>query len=241
MSTSWFKYEELIEDWPDLTVLETSKRGPALKNRLHGSAAKHKPLLSREALRAEDGVEYFGDKLRPHFVKGAYSVFLWILYLFIRARRGHTANGRLDWKILFASEACERFLDGHVTFVVHDGTAKRESIPGRHDSIKCRKTGRNQAALDPSQQATRDNWYATHVATHGSLFPFSDNLTTLIFIVASDLDEAQRERVTCSLSLRNITVIAYTLDAVETVFVELFCTPRSSMENPSPQKRIRQQ
>ena len=28
-STSWFKYEELIEDWLDLAVLEETKRGPA--------------------------------------------------------------------------------------------------------------------------------------------------------------------------------------------------------------------
>ena len=30
-TTSWFKHEELIEDWLDLTVREVSKRGPALK------------------------------------------------------------------------------------------------------------------------------------------------------------------------------------------------------------------
>ena len=28
-STSWFKYEELIEDWLDLAVLEETRRGPA--------------------------------------------------------------------------------------------------------------------------------------------------------------------------------------------------------------------
>ena len=32
--TSWFKYEEQNDDWLDLSVLEVSKRGPALKNRL---------------------------------------------------------------------------------------------------------------------------------------------------------------------------------------------------------------
>ena len=31
-TTSWFKHEELIEDWLDVTVLETRKQGPALKN-----------------------------------------------------------------------------------------------------------------------------------------------------------------------------------------------------------------
>ena len=48
-----------------------------------------------------------------------------------------------------------------------------------------------------------------------------------------NLDEVQRERLTSSLSLRKMTVTAYTLDTVQTVFVELFCTPKSSMVNPS--------
>ena len=30
-----------------------------------------------------------------------------------------------------------------------------------------------------------------------------------------------------------MNVTAYTLEAVKTVFMELFCTPKSSMENPS--------
>ena len=38
-STSWFKCEELTDDWLDLTQLEAGKRGPALKNRLVGEAA----------------------------------------------------------------------------------------------------------------------------------------------------------------------------------------------------------
>ena len=54
-----------------------------------------------------------------------------------------------------------------------------------------------------------------------------------MFIVGSDLDEAQRERLTSSLSLRNITVTAYSLNTIQSVFVELFGTPKSSMENPS--------
>ena len=68
-STSWFKYEELIEDWLDLTVLEQTKRGPALKNRLVGDAEVHKGLLHRESLRATHGVKYFRNTLRPHFIR----------------------------------------------------------------------------------------------------------------------------------------------------------------------------
>ena len=58
-STSWFKYEELIESWLDLSVLKETECGPALKNRLVGDAEMHKGLLNRESLRATDGVKYF--------------------------------------------------------------------------------------------------------------------------------------------------------------------------------------
>ena len=62
-------------------------------------------------------------------------------------------------------------------------------------------------------------------------FSIRDNLTTLMFIIPSDLSEAQRERLTSLLSLRGVNVTACTFESVRTVFVELFCTPPSSMEN----------
>ena len=52
---------------------------------------------------------------------------------------------------------------------------------------------RKVTALEPNSQETRDQWHATQVANHARLFPFSDNLTTLMFIVAGDLSEAHRE------------------------------------------------
>ena len=88
-STSWFNFEEPIDDRLDLTVLEARIRGPALKITLVGNAEMHKRLFHRESLRAEDGVKYFGDKLRPHSIKEAQSDYLWRFYQFIRARRGN--------------------------------------------------------------------------------------------------------------------------------------------------------
>ena len=88
--TSWFKYEELIDDWLDLTMLEAGKRGPAMKNRLVGDAEMHNGLLNRESLKAEDGVKYFRDTLRPHFIKGAQSFFpLEILFFYSSKERKH--------------------------------------------------------------------------------------------------------------------------------------------------------
>ena len=50
---------------------------------------------------------------------------------------------------------------------------------------------RNATALHQNSQETRDHWHATQVANHERLFPFSDNLKTLMFTVASDLGDAQ--------------------------------------------------
>ena len=68
--TSWFQYEELIDDWLDMTSVEAQKQGPALKFRLQGEAAVYKSLLDRNRLKTADGVRYFKDFLRPNCVKG---------------------------------------------------------------------------------------------------------------------------------------------------------------------------
>ena len=52
---------------------------------------------------------------------------------------------------------------------------------------------RSTEVLDPNAQEIRDRWYSTQVSKHEKLFPVSDNLTTLMFIVVSDLSDAQRE------------------------------------------------
>ena len=49
--SSWFAYEDAIDDWCDITELDGDKRGPALRNRLEGEAAIHKRLLDRERLK----------------------------------------------------------------------------------------------------------------------------------------------------------------------------------------------
>ena len=54
---------------------------------------------------------------------------------------------------------------------------------------------RNVELSNPNSRATRERWNAIQVSDHEKLFPFSDNLTTLMFIVASDPSETQRKRV----------------------------------------------
>ena len=49
--TSFFAFEDAIDDWCDITELEAEGRGPALRNRLEGDAAQYTRLLDRELLK----------------------------------------------------------------------------------------------------------------------------------------------------------------------------------------------
>ena len=91
--SSWFAYEDAIDDWCDITELEPEKRGPALRNRLEGEAAIHKRLLDRERLKdPRNGVKYFKSYLRPLFVKGAANVFLYRFQQAMNLHRGKASR-----------------------------------------------------------------------------------------------------------------------------------------------------
>ena len=85
-----------MDEWCDITELSEDRRGPALRNRLEGDAAVYKSMLDREQLKHPDtGVEYYKKTLRPHFVKGTTSVFLWRFIQLTRFHRG--PNDMLRW------------------------------------------------------------------------------------------------------------------------------------------------
>ena len=76
-TTSWFEFEDLIEDWLGITALQNEKKGPSLKNALVGRAVFYKNLFDNTLLRDPDpGLMHFKDTLRPCFVKGSNHVFL---------------------------------------------------------------------------------------------------------------------------------------------------------------------
>ena len=75
--TDWFRYEEAVEEWLDLTELNKDKQGPALRARLDGAATMYREVLDRGKLKLSSGVSYFLNTLRPYFVKGKHAVFLW--------------------------------------------------------------------------------------------------------------------------------------------------------------------
>ena len=206
-------------------MLEAGKRGPELKNRLVGDAEMPERLLNRESLRAEDGVKYFRDTLRHPFHQRISECSLDILSIF-PSKKGNIEI--VKWIGKF-SLLLTRLRGAWMDMLLVSAMSQEQ----RETQYRAHVDQRGLAALDPNSQETRDQWHATQVSNYESLFLFSDNFTTLMFIVVSDLSETQRERLTSSLSLQRRNVTVYTLDAVKTVFVELFCTPKSSMENPS--------
>ena len=59
-TTSWFEYEDLIDDWLGITTLTPRKHGPSLKNFLVGSAAVYKNMFDNTLLRdADQGQNHF--------------------------------------------------------------------------------------------------------------------------------------------------------------------------------------
>ena len=45
--SSWFQFEDLVEEWLDITTLDEEKRAPCLRSRLTGAALTWKPHLDR--------------------------------------------------------------------------------------------------------------------------------------------------------------------------------------------------
>ena len=97
---------------------------------------------------------------------------------------------------------------------------------------------RGEPSLDPNTPERREKWNTAQVNSPESLFPSSDNLIFLMFIVESDLTEAQRE--TSSPSLNGMNITAYTFKAVRTTFLELISfTPRERTRQQHEQNRHR--
>ena len=169
-STSLFEYEELIDNWLDLTVLEAEKRGPSLKNRLVGDAEMYKGALDCESLRAADGVKYFRDTLRPHFIKGAQSVFLWRIYQFTRARRGNVEMVKWIGKL---SLLLKRLKDSWMDMSPMSALSKEQRLNQYLADVaqeNAERQTRSKTALDPNAPATRERWHAAQVRNHESLF-----------------------------------------------------------------------
>ena len=228
--SSWFAYEELIDEWVDLTTIADEKRGPNLKNRLVEDAQMYKPLLDRERLMDPDnGVQYFKDTLRPHFVKGKEHVFLWRFLLFFRSYRGNQDMTRWIGRFIITRK---RLQDAWMDlFPEYNMNSERYRNDVQTTSAAQVAVGGPQ--IDPNNPDVFDEWVAAQRRRHANAFPLNDHLVTMMFIVAADLTESQRERLVSTMSVRGIQLAAYTFDVISQVFREIFCATKTGIADPN--------
>ena len=240
--TSWFAFEDAIDDWCDITELEAEKWGPALRNRLEGEASVYKRLLDREQLREPNGrgVEYFKRTLRPHFVKGAQTVFL---YRFMRFMKNNRGNAELmKWMTRFQIDGrrleeawmdlCPE-LDLTSPAIVAEVTARRNAHNNAQAALHA--ADNNHVVVpwnDDMIQAVHNEAIGLHRQQHRDLFPLSPNLIALIFISTADLSQDQRQSLTSIMTHRNRTMDQYRVGELRETFIEMFCTVKTAVDNP---------
>ena len=185
--SSWFEYEDLIDDWLGITTLDADKHGPSLKNALIGSASFYKSMLDNALLRDPDrGLAHFKDTLRPYFVKGVNHVFLWRFLQMFRTYRGQSEFvhwiGRFEiaQKRLLASWS--DLLD--ISDLPEAGTQAFTAALTDEQRLHY-----NQIVTDEDklayQQELREQTITNRRTRHAQQFPLSDNLMSLIFSSAS--------------------------------------------------------
>jgi hypothetical protein len=58
-------------------------------------------------------------------------------------------------------------------------------------------------------------------------------MVTMMFIIAADLSESQRERLVSTMSVRGVPLSQYTFEVISQVFREIFCTTKTSIADPN--------
>ena len=204
--TSWFVFEDALDDWCDTTDLESDKWGPAPRNRLEGEASVFKRLLDRDDLKQPNrrGVEYFKRTLRPHFVRGTQTIFLYRFMIFMKNNRG---NGDLmKWMTRFQIDGrrleeswmgVRPELDLNSLAIQAEVAARRAA----HNNAQAALAAANDAYVvqpwnDDLQLAVYDEAIRLHRQAHRNLFPLSPNLIALIFISTAGLSQDQRQSLT---------------------------------------------
>ena len=239
--SSWFEYEDLIDDWLGITTLDADKHGPSLKNALIGSASFYKSMLDNALLRDPDrGLTHFKDTLRPYFVKGVNHVFLWRFLQMFRTYRGQSEF--VHWIGRF--EIAQKRLLASWSDLLDISDLPEAGTPAFTAALTDeQRLHYNQIAADEDklayQQELREQTVANRRTRHAQQFPLSDNLMSLIFLVQADLNEQQRERFVSSMNIRQIAMPQYTYLQVKQLFLELFAVSRTGVADPNITHRKR--
>ena len=155
-----------------------------------------------------------------HFINGPQDAFLWRFYRFssIRTRNIEMMKNFTKFALF------EKYLN------IYAARIRYESADVTQMNEKRR---RNLIILDSKSSDVSDQWQDTQIVNYKRSLSFSGNLIILILTCTSDLFEGRREILISTLSFHRMSVPTYILEAVKSVFVELFKTSKRSTENPS--------
>ena len=247
--TSFFAFEDAIDDWCDITELEPEKRGPAWTNRLEGDALQYKRLLDRDMLRdPNEGVNYFKRFLRPHFIKGAQNVFLYRFMQFMKFNRG--TMDLQKWMTRFQLTG-NRLIESWMDLLPEATVTSPEAI-----LFVQQKRQEHERDQQERAEAAAALGAAPHVVVPWSdelalvafrqyqenrrqiqrqAFPLGENLLALIFVSLADLTQDQRNTLTSIMTHRGRTLDQYNIQELRDLFLEMFCTTKTGVDNPMMQ------
>ena len=247
--TSVFAFEDAIDDWCDITELEPEKRGPALRNRLEGDALQYKRLLDRDMLRdPNEGVNYFKRFLRPHFIKGAQNVFLYRFVQFMKYNRG--TMDLQKWMTRFQLTG-NRLIESCMDLLPEATVTSPEAI-----LFVQQKSQEHERDQQERAEAAAALGAAPHVVVPWSdelalvafrqyqenrrqvqrqAFPLGENLLALIFVSLADLTQDQRNALTSIMTHRGRTLDQYNIQELRDLFLDMFCTTKTAVDNPMMQ------
>ena len=233
--------------------LEPEKRGPALRNRLGGEAQQYKRLLDREMLRdPHDGVNYFKRFLRPHFIKGAQNVFLYRFMQFMKYNRG--TMDLLKWMTRFqltGNRLFESWMDVIPDLLITSPEAILYVQTQRQDRERDQNERAQVAAATPGADPHVIILWTDEIAfvafrqlnenrrqQQRQAFPLGENLLALIFVSLADLTEDQRNTLTRIMTHRGRTLDQYNMQELRDLFLEMFCTTKTAVDNPMMQRSV---
>ena len=248
--TSLFSFEDAIDDWRDITELEPEKRGPALRNQLEGEAQQYKRLLDREMLRdPNEGANYFKRFLRPYFIKGAQNVFLYRFMQFMKYNR--VTMDLQKWMTRFQLTG-NRLIESWMDLLPEAVITSPEAI----HFIQTKQQEHDREQREKAEVAAATPGAPPHVVIPWSdelavvafrlfqdnrrqvqrlAFPLGDNLLALIFVSLADLTQDQRNTPTSIMTHRGRTLDQYNVQELRDLFLDMFCTTKTAVENPMMQ------
>ena len=271
---SWFSFEDMLQDWIEMTDEKPEKHGILVKQRLIGDAEHFRALLDNEKLKdPENGVKYLKDIIRPNYVKGSQQLFLWRFLQLIGMRRPKGVElllwiprvqvkkkralaAWMDCYVGIHSKTSMRYRSWVARENSSQGTASAGADDDEYEDAEegrgARETPAAPAAkasasrpsrsgddeptgptpLDPEEDSTLEMYNDFLREKHKAKFPLSDNMISLLFIVSSELNETQRERLIGTLTLKELNIEQYTTTIVEGVFRELFASARTGFADP---------